>query len=126
MEPEIIIGIAAVFVSGGAIGSLATLATGWVFKQMRGERAAGTQTLADPEVELLRNDVAEMSHRLRQLDYRLEFTEQLIGGSNPELDGRPVQPGAIPAPLAEGGDVIPSAPAEEGGDEPATAESDGE
>jgi hypothetical protein len=80
MGPEIWVGIAAVFVSGGAIGAAGTLLAQWVVRKV-GEAGNPSGPLGDREVALLRAEVADMSRQLRNLDARVDFQEQLLGGS---------------------------------------------
>ena len=91
MTPEIIIGLIAVFVSGGALGAAGTLLGQWVLKKVNG--AEPVRAIGSGDVDLLRGDVTELSRKLQQVDVRLDFTEQLLGGalplSRPILDPDP-------------------------------------
>lgn len=92
MNPEVWIGIAAVFVSGGAIGAAGTLMAQWFLRKI-GEPTPGPRASLDRrEVEMLRSDVADMSRQLRNLDARLDFQEQLLGGATPTVQPPPRLP----------------------------------
>jgi len=82
MGPEIWIVVAAVFVSGGAIGSAGTLLAQWLIRKMD----AGTppaDTLDSTERKALRAEVADLHRQFRNMDARLEFTERLLDGALP-------------------------------------------
>lgn len=80
MGPEIWVGIAAVFVAGGAIGSAGTLLAQWLLRKLDSD-APGSLTRGDGD--RLRAEVRELKRRMRNVDARLDFTEQLIGGALP-------------------------------------------
>lgn len=82
MGPEIWVGVAAVFVAGGAIGSAGTLLAQWLLRKIDGE-GSPRRALEAAEVDVLRNEVAELGRKVRNLDGRLDFTEQLLGGALP-------------------------------------------
>jgi hypothetical protein len=82
MTPELVIGLVAVFVSGGAVGSAGTLLAQWIFKKVDGTPTQG-RALDDPEMDVLRSEVAELGRHLRNLDARLDFTERLLDGALP-------------------------------------------
>jgi len=82
MSPEFWVGIVAVFVSGGAIGSVGTLLAQWIVKRLE-HPDAGRARLDDREMDLLRSEVGELGRHVRNLDARLDFTEQLLGGALP-------------------------------------------
>lgn len=82
MTPEILFGLAAVFVSGGAIGSAGTLLAQWIFRKVDAQPARGP-ALGPPDAELLRDEVAELGRHVRNLDARLDFTERLLDGALP-------------------------------------------
>ena len=111
MEPEIIIGALAVFVSGGAMGAAGILLCQWVVGKMSPPPQRRLYTVDAREVEVMKADVADLAIRLHSVDARLDFTEQLLGGA---LSG--VRP---PEPLPS-----PQSPPDEGRD--ADASSDGE
>lgn len=91
MGPEFWVGLAAVFVSGGAVGAAGTLLSQWVLRKLSGPpRAAGR--LDDPEVATLRADVADLARQVRNLDDRLDFQEQLLGGASPTTQPPPRLP----------------------------------
>ena len=81
MTPELILAFIAVFVSGGALGAAGTMLGQWVLKKVQGETPV--KTLGSGDLDLLRGDVAELSRKLQQVDVRLDFTEQLLGGALP-------------------------------------------
>jgi hypothetical protein len=93
MGPEIWVGIAAVFVSGGAIGSAGTLLAQWLLKKVN-MGPAPQQNLEAAERGALRSEVAELHKHLRNMDARLDFTERLLDGALP-LAPPPVR---LPAP----------------------------
>lgn len=82
MEVEVWIAVAAVFVSGGAIGTAGTLLTQWVLKGFvapgTGGEAAGPQ-----DVARLRRELRFLARQVRNMDERLDFQEQLLGGGSP-------------------------------------------
>ena len=83
MEPEIIIGALAIFVSGGAMGAAGILLCQWVVGRMS-PPPQGRLRLGDSrDIEAMRADVADLAVRLRSLDARLDFTEQLFSGTRP-------------------------------------------
>ena len=94
MTPEIIVGLIAVFVSGGALGAAGTLLGQWVLKKVQGETPP--KALGSGDFELLRGDVAELSRKMHQVDVRLDFTEQLLGGALPL--SRPILEPETPTP----------------------------
>jgi hypothetical protein len=82
MSPELWVGALAVFVSGGAIGAAGTLLAQWLVKKVDGPPAPG-QALEPAEMDVLRGEVAEIGRHVRNLDARLDFTEQLLDGALP-------------------------------------------
>ncbi len=82
MSPELVIGLVAVFISGGAIGSVGTLLAQWILKKVDGE-ASPRRALNEAEVDVLRSEVAELGRHMRNLDARLDFTERLLDGALP-------------------------------------------
>ena len=91
MTPEIVVGLIAVFISGGALGAAGTLLGQWVLQKIQGETPINA--VGSGDIELLRGDVTELARKLQQVDVRLDFTEQLLGGalplSRPILDPEP-------------------------------------
>jgi hypothetical protein len=80
MSPELVIGLVAVFVSGGAVGSAGTLLAQWILNKVDGDdRPRRARDVV--EIEGLRAEVSELSRHLRNLDARLDFTEQLLDGA---------------------------------------------
>jgi len=80
MSPEFWVTLAAVFVSGGAIGSAGTLFAQWLLKRIDGQDHP-RRTLDSAERDLLRSDLHDISRHIHNLDARLDFTERLLGGS---------------------------------------------
>lgn len=82
MSPELWVGLVAVFVSGGAIGSAGTLLAQWLVKKVE-EPPSPRQALEAAEMQVLRSEVAELGRHMRNLDARLDFTERLLDGALP-------------------------------------------
>ena len=82
MTPELWVGLVAVFVSGGAIGSAGTLLAQWLVKKV-GDPPSPRQALDAAEMDVLRSEVAELGRHMRNLDARLDFTERLLDGAIP-------------------------------------------
>ena len=101
MDPEVVIGIAAVFVSGGALGVGVTLFGQWVHGKLSW-KAYTPQMLESQDVALLRGDVADLNRTVDDLKDRLEFQEKLLAGGSPVrasgASGDPVAPPPDPAP----------------------------
>jgi hypothetical protein len=83
MSPELWVGLVAVFVSGGAIGSAGTLLAQWLVKKVEVAPPSPMRALESAELDVLRSEVAEMGRQLRNLDARLDFTERLLDGAIP-------------------------------------------
>ena len=81
MEPEIIVGILAIFVSGGAMGAAGTILGQWVLRKISAPPPRQMGFVKPREMEVLRAEVADMATRLHSVDTRLDFTEQLLGGA---------------------------------------------
>ncbi len=79
MGPELWVGVAAVLVAGGAIGSAGTLLTQWILRKV--DLAPGPGQLGTPEYRAMRKQVTELGRQMRNVDARLDFTEQLLGGA---------------------------------------------
>lgn len=82
MTPEIWVGLVAVFVSGGAIGSAGTLLAQWLVKKVE-PLPSPRQALEAAELDVLRSEVADIGRHIRNLDARLDFTERLLDGALP-------------------------------------------
>jgi len=82
MSPELWVGLVAVFVSGGAIGATGLLLAQWLVKKVD-VPASPRQALDAAEMDVLRMEVAEIGRHLRNVDARLDFTEQLLDGALP-------------------------------------------
>ena len=80
MSVELVIGLIAVFVSGGAIGAVGTLLAQWILRKVDGAPPPA-RALGDPEMNVLRSEVAELGRHLRNMDARLDFTERLLDGA---------------------------------------------
>lgn len=83
MGPELWVGLAAVFVAGGAVGAAGTLLSQWLVRKFGGQPTPPQDALRDREVAALRAEVADMALQLHNLDARLDFQEQLLGGATP-------------------------------------------
>lgn len=92
MGPEIWVGLAALFVSGAAIGAAGVLLAQWLGRKL-GSGEALPRTGSDREIELLRNEVSDLSRQVQNLDARLDFQEQLLGGATPTTRPPPRLPG---------------------------------
>lgn len=103
MGPEIWVMVAAVFVSGGAIGSMGTLLAQWLLNKVDFDPEP-QQGLGAQERRVLRGEVAELHKHLRSMDARLDFTEQLLGGALPLAPPPPRLP-ALEAPPDEAMEV---------------------
>jgi hypothetical protein len=91
MGPELWVVAAAVFVGGGAVGAAGTLLAQWVVGKVGG-REGREASLESREARLLRAEVRDMELKLENVDARLDFQEQLLGGS--------LHPASPPPPLA--------------------------
>lgn len=80
MSAELVIGLVAVFLSGGAIGSAGTLLAQWILKKVDGPPA---RSLGEAELDALRSEVVELGRHMRNFDARLDFTERLLDGALP-------------------------------------------
>jgi hypothetical protein len=80
MGPEMWVAIAAVFVSGGAVGTAGTLLTQWLLGRFDGTPSVGNGSSAT-ELDAVRYELGEMGRQLRNLDARLDFTERLLDGA---------------------------------------------
>jgi hypothetical protein len=87
MGPEFWVGLAAVFVCGGAVGTAGTLLSQWVVRHLTGPERSPTRPLSHREMDLLRAEVADLGRMVENLDARLEFQEQLLGGGLPMTQG---------------------------------------
>jgi hypothetical protein len=83
MGPEFWVGLAAVFVSGGAVGAAGTLLAQWIVRKLGTDDLPRSASLEEREVGALRGEMDEMARRLENLDARLDFQEQLLGGATP-------------------------------------------
>lgn len=81
MGPEIWVGVAAVFISGGAIGSAGTLLAQWLLRKV--DTAPGPRHIESAERDALRGELADLHRHLRNMDARLDFTERLLDGALP-------------------------------------------
>ena len=87
MGLEFWVGLAAVFVCGGAVGTAGTLLSQWVVRKLTGPETAPRPPRSDREMELLRSEVTDLSRMVENLDTRLDFQEQLLGGGLPMTQG---------------------------------------
>ncbi len=83
MGPEFWVGIAAVFVSGGALGAGGALLTQWMIRKVNNEPERSLRPANPRETELLRAEVADLNEQLASIEQRLDFTEQLLEGAIP-------------------------------------------
>ena len=81
MGPEVWVSLAAVFVAGGAIGSAGTLLTQWILRKV--DLVPPQGELGAPEYRVMRKELAELGRQMRNVDARLDFAEQLLGGALP-------------------------------------------
>ena len=81
MEPEILIVLVSVFVTGGMIGAAGILLAPFFMRRIPGVSATGAPTRA--ELEGIRRDVTEIAYHLGSVEERLDFAEQLLGGATP-------------------------------------------
>lgn len=104
MEVEFWVALSAVFVSGGAIGAAGTMLAQFLMRKIQGgynQRVPGPSRV---ELEMMRREMTEIAFHLGSVEERLDFTEQLLSGSNPMTRPRPVsggprRPDAPDAPL---------------------------
>ena len=89
MGPEFWVGIAAVFVAGGAVGTAGTLLSQWVIRKLGSDDAPRPRALGDRELGLLRMEVSDLARHVENLDARLDFQEQLVGGATPTTQPPP-------------------------------------
>jgi hypothetical protein len=82
MSPEVWVGIAAVFVAGGAIGAVGTLLSQWVIRKVSDDDRPRDR-VDDREVGLLRSEVYDLGRQIQNMDARLDFQEKLLGGATP-------------------------------------------
>jgi hypothetical protein len=99
MGPEVWVGVAAVFLSGGAIGSAGTLLAQWLLRKVS-EPAPKERSLEAAEREALRAEVAELHRHFRNMDARLDFTERLLDGALP-LSPPPARIPALEPPAGD-------------------------
>ena len=93
MGPEVWVTIGAVFVAGGAIGSAGTLLAQFLLKRI--DLGPPTRSQVDAEERrALAREVGELHKHLRNMDARLDFTEQLLDGGLPLAS----PPTRLPAP----------------------------
>ena len=114
MEPEIIIGALAIFVSGGAMGAAGILLCQWVVGRISPPLQGRLQLGDSRDIEAMRADVADLAVRLHSVDARLDFTEQLLGGalSVPRPPESPPPPQSFPAQRDVGPDADASSEGE--------------
>jgi hypothetical protein len=70
-------------VSGGAIGAAGTLMAQWVVRKLGGDVGVPVSppSIGGRDLELLRMEVSDLGRQVENMDARLEFQEQLLGGS---------------------------------------------
>jgi len=72
MEPEILIGVLAVFVSGGGIGVGATLLCQWAHRKLSW-KPYHARPVGESDLTLLRNEVTDLTRTVLDLNDRVEF-----------------------------------------------------
>lgn len=92
MSPEFWVGIAAVFVSGGALGAGGALLTQWMVRKLQGDDDRLGHPADRRATQLLRAEVTALSETVASIDQRLDFTEQLLEGAIPLSRPTPLQP----------------------------------
>jgi len=118
MEPELWVAVAVVFVSGGAIGTAGTLLAQWLVRGLRPGPGEATEELhATRNTARIQGDLRALAKKVRNLDERLDFQEQLLGGATPIRPAPPpLPPEEEESALAAGqpeGDDAPASPGEE-------------
>lgn len=84
MTPEFWVAVVAVFVSGGAVGASGTLLAQWLLAKLDDAPRARPRTrLGHSDLDLIRADLADLDRKLRNVDQRLDFQEELLGGGTP-------------------------------------------
>lgn len=79
MDPQVWVMLAAVLVAGGAIGSAGTLLTQWILRKV--DLAPPQGQLGAREYRVMRKELADLGRQVRNVDARLDFAEQLLGGA---------------------------------------------
>lgn len=79
MGPEIWVALAAMFISGGAVGTAGTLLTQWLVRRFDG--VSPSRDGDSTQVDALRAELSEMGRYVHDLDARLDFTERLLDGA---------------------------------------------
>ena len=115
MEPEILILLVSVFVTGGMIGAAGILLAQFFMRRIPGVSATGAPSRA--ELEGIRRDVTEIAYHLGSVEERLDFAEQLLGGATPTEVPKAVAKRAEGMKKAEGIARAPRGPG--GGEAPA-------
>lgn len=100
MSPEVWVGLVAVFFCGGAVGAVGTLLSQWMLRKLTlsGPRQPATPALGQRELSMLRSEVADLGRVVHNLDARLDFQEQLLGGGLPTTQPPPRLPEPGPPP----------------------------
>lgn len=88
MEMEVIIGVAAVFISGAGVGVGVTVFTQWAIRKLTWHPTQGQQLpppqgqqLPPPHASGLRREVEDLTRAVLDLNERMEFQERLSAGS---------------------------------------------
>jgi hypothetical protein len=81
MGPEIWVALAAVFVSGGAVGTAGTLLTQWLVRRFDGASPAHGDGNDATQAGELRAELTDMARQLRNLDARPESPDPWCSGS---------------------------------------------
>jgi hypothetical protein len=94
MEIEVLVGIIAVFISGGGVGVGATLFTQWVHKKLTWRPPEQPRIQAE-QMSGLQNDVDDLTKAVLDLNQRMEFQERLISGeAREDLEAETVDQGS--------------------------------
>jgi transposase len=82
MGPEIWFAAVAVFVTGGAVGTVGTLLAQWLVQRVDIGLPNGRHT-AMAERDAVRAELTRLRHHVRNMEARLDFAEQLLDGALP-------------------------------------------
>jgi hypothetical protein len=82
MGPEIWVVAVAVFVTGGAVGTVGTLLAQWLVQRVD-IGLPKAQNTALVEHAAMRTELTRLRHHVRNMEARLDFTEQLLDGALP-------------------------------------------
>ena len=80
MEMEVIIGVAAVFISGAGVGVGVTVFTQWAIRKLTWHPTQDRQ-VSPPQASGLKGEVEDLTRAVLDLNERMEFQERLSAGS---------------------------------------------